>query len=275
MSMHRIGRRQALRAGLAAAVVTGTGAGGAVLAGAGTAGAAERAAPAAPRSRVGRPGTQLPPVPGMLGDRLANEFWYVFDDTTLFHRSQELDDAYTAIRTYAGGLEAQVIDAWRTRYQEPGYPGNFRDWMAPLAEPLRLISRTQLGVFDQFYHRRDPRLVVAFAEFGQGTLYDPRRVADGNGVHTMNRFTGYHAWHVYARGTALLGIDRRRWYELAPLIGFAWGLQSLAQPSAENPNRPLPRRTVAQQAAYWLPRGLERQDEDFQSTPYPRAPIGG
>ncbi|MGP9023023.1 hypothetical protein ACT1U9_32045 [Streptomyces sp. BR1] len=271
MTTHHIGRRQALRAGLAAAVVTGTGAGGVLVTGAGTAHAAERQDPGIP----GRHGGQLPSVPGMLGDRWANEFWYVFDDVTLYHRSKELDDAYAAMRTYAGGLEVPVIDAWFTRYRQPGYPGTFRDWAAPVAEPLRVMSRAQLGVFDQFYRRRDPRLVRAFAEFGQGTLYDPRRAADDNAVHTMNRFSGYHAWHVYARAMALLGIDQHRWLEIGPLIGFAWALQSIAQPSAAHPNPPLPARTVAQQAVYWLPRGLARQDADFLTAPYPKTPGQG
>ncbi|OAR26365.1 hypothetical protein A8W25_13160 [Streptomyces sp. ERV7] len=260
MAIDRIGRRQTLRAALAASVVAGVGAGGI-----GSARAAGREA-----AEPGGYGGQLPPVPGMLGDRLANEFWYVFDDVTLFHRSPELDDAYTAIRTYAGGLEAPVIAAWSSRYGRPGYPGTFRDWMAPVAEQLRLISKVQLGVVDRFYRRHDPRLVTAFAGFGQGTLYDPRRPDEALTVHTMNGEAGYHAWHVYARAMALLGIDRWRWEEIGPLVGFAWALQSIAKPSTRSPNAPLPPRTVARQAAYWLPRSMERQDADFLSYPYPR-----
>ncbi|WP_406340884.1 hypothetical protein [Streptomyces sp. NBC_00648] len=130
MAIQRIGRRQTLRAALAATVVAGAGIGGV-----GGAHAAGR-----DTGDRGGHGGHLPPVPGMRGDRLANEFWYVLDDTTLFHRSQELDDAYTAIRTYAGGLEAPVIAAWSTRYHQPGYPGTFRDWVAPIAEQLRLLS---------------------------------------------------------------------------------------------------------------------------------------
>ncbi|WP_371656173.1 MULTISPECIES: hypothetical protein [unclassified Streptomyces] len=261
MAIQRIGRRQTLRAALAATVVAGAGIGG--IGGAHAAG----------RDTGGRGGHggHLPPVPGMRGDRLANEFWYVLDDTTLFHRSQELDDAYTAIRTYAGGLEAPVIAAWSTRYHQPGYPGTFRDWVAPIAEQLRLLSKVQLDVVDRFYRRRDPRLVTAFAGFGQGTLYDPRRPEPALSVHTMNGEAGYHAWHVYARAMALLGIDRRRWEEIGPLVGFAWALQSIAKPSTQSPNPPLPPRTVVEQAAYWLPRGIERQDADFQSYPYPAA----
>ncbi|GAA0596390.1 hypothetical protein [Streptomyces crystallinus] len=254
---HHIGRRQTLRAALAAGLVAGVGT-------AGT-GVARAAGPG-----TGGPGGQLPPVPGMLGDRLANEFWYVFDDVTLFSRAQELDDAYTAIRTYAGGLERPIIEAWADRYGQPGYPGTFRDWMAPITEQLRLVSQVQLGVVDRFYRRHDPRLVTAFAGFGQGTLYDPRRPVDALLVHTMNGEAGYHAWHVYARAMALLGIDRRRWEEIGPLVGFAWALQSIAKPSTHLPNPPLPPRTVLRQAAYWLPRSLERQDADFLSYPYPQ-----
>lgn len=40
-----------------------------------------------------------------------------------------------------------------------------------------MLSRNQRAVFDQYYGH-DPRgLVFAFQEFGQGTLFDPRRPA--------------------------------------------------------------------------------------------------
>ncbi|MGS2586148.1 hypothetical protein [Streptomyces hebeiensis] len=223
-----------------------------------------------------RPGDELPEVPGMHGDRRANEMWYRFDDVTNFKASPELMEAYTAIAGHLGGdVESAPLRIWREMSAHPDYPYNFVERFRPLVGPLTLISRTQLGCFDRYYPRHGSGLVRAFSYFGQGVLFDPRRADVKSEVHAMNGAVprGYHVWHVYIRAMTLLGVDRERWAAIASLNAFAWALQSVARPDLRAVNPPLPAGTVARLAAGWLPRDAGRLDSDFQSFPYPAAGV--
>jgi hypothetical protein len=261
---NQLDRRQVLRASASAAVLAGL--------------AAVGAAPARAADH-GRHGEhedpELPDVPGMLGDRRANEVWYQLDEAALYKVSPELLDAYKAIGRHVGGsIEREFRTTWLTMSKSPGYPGNYASFMAPIKGPLTVVSRMQLGVFDQLYRHHDPRLVAAFAFFGQGVLYDPRRESVRSPVHTMNSLpgmppVGYHTWHAYMRAMMLLGIDRHRWEAFAPLNGFAWALASVAKPNSQTVSPPLPRKVVLELATSWLPRRARRLDADFQSVPYP------
>ncbi|WP_405988124.1 hypothetical protein [Streptomyces sp. NBC_00986] len=258
-----LGRRQLLRVSVGATALAGLAMTGIAPARA-TVGAGTERTPA------------LPPVPGMLGDRRANEVWYQLDEVALYKASPELIAAYQAIGLHVGGnIEGGVRTVWQEMSKSPEYPGNYRAFMAPVEEPLRVISDIQLGVFDSLYRPYDPRLVAAFAYFGQGVLYDPRRESVRSPVHTMDSPPGgapvaYHTWYAYMRAMMLLDIDRPRWTAFAPLNAYAWALQSVAKPSTQTPSPPLPRETVVRFAATWLPRGPRRLDADFQSFPYPR-----
>jgi hypothetical protein len=219
---------------------------------------------------------ELPPVPGMLGDRRANEVWYRLDEVALYRPSADLVAAYRAIAQHVGGnIESGFRGVWQDMSRTAGYPDNFAAFMEPIKEPLSVVSHIQLTVFDGLYRRCDPRLVSAFADFGQGVLYDPRRESVHSPVHTMDSRPGqpplgYHTWHAYMRAMMLVGVDRHRWETFAPLNGFAWALQSLARPSMDEPSPPLPRETVLRQAARWLPRGMRQLDAEFQRFPYPQ-----
>jgi hypothetical protein len=181
----------------------------------------------------------LPPVPGMLGDRRANEVWYQLDEIALYNPSQETRDAYTALFGYLG--------------QES------------------TLSKLQLGNFDRFYRGDEAGLTKAFADFGQGVLFDPRREPVSSEVHTMDGDppSSYHFWHAIQRAQMLLGIDRHRWARIDPMLGFAWALQSVAKPDHRHVNPGLPAGQVRAFARYWLPREPAQLDHDFQSSPYP------
>ena len=104
--------------------------------------------------------------------------------------------------------------------------------------PLKTLSKLQLDNFDRFYRHDDEGLTSAFAAFGQGILFDPRRAPDESEVHTMNGNppNGYHFWHAIQRAQMLLDIDRRRWARINPMLGFAWALQSIAKPDHRHVN---------------------------------------
>ncbi|MGI5166687.1 hypothetical protein ACQEU3_20270 [Spirillospora sp. CA-253888] len=257
-------RRRLLRSSAGAAAAAGLG----ML---GVAAAAPAAARAPGTAQAPRPpgAGGLPPVPGMSGDRRANELWYRLDEATLYHRTPEVMAAFVAIQNYtAGGAERGLVDAWQRMVKERAYPDNFTEFVTPIEQPLEVLAGAQAAVFDAVYPRGGHRLAAAFADFGQGVLYDPRHQS----VHTMDGRPprGYHVWHVYLRAMMFLGIDdESRWREIATFNGFAWAVQTVAKPSEEHVNPPLPRPTVRRLARTWLRRGPERLDLDFQSFPYP------
>jgi hypothetical protein len=228
------------------------------------AGAGSGAGPAVPL-----PDVPLPDVPGMCGNRLANEFWYTFDRELSLAPCQELRDAYSEIASHVGGNSRYGLrDRWLTMSRKPEYPHNFISFVAPLAGPLKVVSAAQFSVLDRFYPN-ERGVVEAFAAFGQGVLYDPRRAEMKAEVHTMDDLMGYHTWHAYQRAMMFLGISRSRWECLAPVTGFAWAVQSVARPRQRAVNPPLPSRTLKTLARTWLPRGQRELDEAFQSTPTP------
>lgn len=257
----RLERRQFLGASAAAALGLGIGA----LGIAGTANAAEDRADCDPP-------VSLPPVPGMLGDRRANEMWYQLDQDTLYAPVPGIIDAYLAINSYAadlGGVDAGPLVAWLQAYQAPGYPNTYRDWAAPIKDPLALISRTLLNAFDRFYARRGAGLVQAFTYFAEGVLYDPRRPEDP--IHSMDgeQPIGYPVWHAYARAMMLLDIDTRHWREVLPVMGYACALQLIAKPDQMHVNPPLPTPVILRTAKRMLPLDIEKLDAYYQTFPYP------
>ncbi|MFF3349443.1 hypothetical protein [Streptomyces sp. NPDC002779] len=253
-----LGRRSVLRTSLGTAAALGLGAGGQLL-----------AAPGALAVETAPGHAEFPDVPGMLGDRRANELWYQFDEVTLYNSGPELEQAYADIAAALGDKwERAIFDTWMSMAKSRDYPHNFTEYVTPIRGPLQVLSTAQLGVFDALYRPYGRGLVGAFADFAQGVLYDPRRERP---VHTMNGNPppGYHIWFIFMRAMTLLGIDRHRWERIAPINAMAWAIQTIAKPDQWNVKEPLPQATVAREAAKWLPRSLTRLDRDFQSYPLP------
>lgn len=77
-------------------------------------------------------GPELPEIPGMLGDRRANEVWYLLDQATLYHPSQEFTDAYYAlVSLYGGGWDNTLLNTWRKMVTTDGYRRDFTDFVTP------------------------------------------------------------------------------------------------------------------------------------------------
>lgn len=256
-------RRWIIKTALGATAAAGLGAAGAL--------SVPAAAVAGLAGGHGRRHRNLPPVPGMRGDRYANEFWNEFDNATLFQQSDEVRDAYIAIEEYLATSPPpprSIITRWSEMRQAAGYPDNFIAYMSPITGPLTVLSDVQAMVFDAFFWPHDPRLVSAFADFAQGVLYDPRHTPP---VHTMGSEppVGYHVWHIFMQAMIFLGIDPPRWRKIAPINGFAWAVQSIAKPVQTEVNPPLPVRTVRHLAHTWLRRDPDALDTAFLSFPYP------
>ena len=137
------------------------------------------------------PPVHLPHVPGMLGNRRANEMWYQLDQKTLYDPVPGIRQAYLAINKYAakyGGVDVGPLVVWLMTYKAPGYPGSFRSWAAPIAKPLAFISDVLLSNFEDYYSLCSTNLVNAFGWFGEGVLYDPRRIKTGDPVPRVSEF---------------------------------------------------------------------------------------
>lgn len=258
--VHDLTRRKVLRLSLAAA--------------AGAAVASQVASGATARS--GGAGPEIPEVPGMTGDPRANEFWYQMDERFFFNPAPEVVDAFIAFSTAIGGYN-RIWDLWRQSRQEGTYPGSFHSLVAPTRDALSYISGEEIKLYHEFYpelrwgHRG--RLVKAFVQFGEGTLFDPRRPA-GMEVHTMDPSDGgppknYHRWYALLQARRLLGVDTGFWRKIDNLIGLAWAIQSIARPAMDRPNPPLPPRVVAREKRIWLLRTHAELDTAFEQFPYP------
>jgi hypothetical protein len=216
---------------------------------------------------------RLPSVPGMVGDRWANEFWYEYDERFYYNPTPDLVEAVDVI-TQPFGDFTQTDAAWAAARSSGRYPRSFIELIAPNKDAFELLSEAQREVYDEFYGRDPQGLLFAFQEFGQGVLFDPRRPA-GNKVHMMNytppAFThAYHRWHPFLAGFQLLNVDKKWWTQINRLAGTAWELQSIGQPVNDaNDNKRLSRRTVQGVTRKWARRSSTQIDAAFDSYPYP------
>ncbi|MEV0828975.1 twin-arginine translocation signal domain-containing protein [Nonomuraea rubra] len=257
--MTQINRRQALRAALVAGAAVGAG--------------ALAVQPArADDDRAGTLGHHLPPVPGMHGDRRANELWYVYEQDFYLQPSPEVIAAYQAVGAVAGGSIEGVLYLYRGSRQYGTYPDKFVERLAPARDALALLSGLQLGVLHRYY--RHSRLDEGFYYLGEGTCYDPR-MPDGGKVHMMNTgpngepAVNWHLWHAIARAMTLLDVDARAWTSIDPMIGLGWAAQSVAQPKPETVNPPLEPRVRRRLFRQWRGVGPDEMDVRFDSVPYP------
>ncbi|MFJ3877354.1 Tat pathway signal sequence domain protein [Streptomyces sp. NPDC090077] len=228
---------------------------------------------ATPAAAHGRHRPELPKVEGLVGDRWASEFWYDYDEMSYYNPTAEMKAAVGAITAPFGGF-TKSYDAWVATRKGGRYPRSWTEIIQPNRAHFELLSREQKKVYDKWYGRDPKGLVFAFQEFGQGTLFDPRRPA-GNKVHMMNYTPptptqAYHRWHAYLQSFQLLNIDRRFWAHINRLTGMAWELQSIGKPVNDaNDNKHLPRHVVNKVTAKWLCRSDAKVTAAFDVWPYP------
>lgn len=254
-------RRQALKLGLTTTALAGLGVAGA------TAAYAEDGDFVAAKHDP-----QLPDVPGMHGDRRANELWYVYNQSFNVAPSAEVLAAYQTIGDVAGGSVDGVRALYRESREAGTYPQAFVQQVTPARDAFVTLSRRQLEIIDRYYRNRD--LTAPFLYFGEGSLFDPRMPGDAK-VHMIDLGpngeppTGWHLWHAVNRAMVLLGVDASRWTAIDPLVGLGWAVQSIAQPAPDAVNPPLDRRTARKLIRQWRHRDANELDIAFDSFPYP------
>jgi hypothetical protein len=112
---------------------------------------------------------------------------------------------------------------------------------------LQLLAAHQLTIIDKHFGGDDDFLQRAFEDFRHCILYDGRRPLNDR-VHCMDfspdadgrgTLSFYHAWYGFARTTELTAAgDPARWQAIGKFIGFAWGIQTEANPRINRPNAP-------------------------------------
>jgi len=217
----------------------------------------------------------FPPVPGMKGDRGANEFWYTYEQRFHYNVTDQIRAAYGAISACTSQGSFATIRADYQKHRANGtWPQGYVQQFAPAKDAFAYLAELQADVQNQFYDNDPIGLAGAFFQFGEGTLYDPRSPV-GSKCHLMDdsdngRPRGFHVWHGIIRATVLLGVKPARWDTICRFNALAWAVQSIQKPTVDSDsNPPVPPVKRAELEAYWLTRSIDQLDDAFDSYPYP------
>lgn len=198
------------------------------------------------------------------------EFWYAFDEAFLNRPTQEVRRLYTEIRG-----PGTVLTWWRQSRSAGTYPASFADAARAVFPAFLRLAELQFEVMQQHFPDDMDSLRLAFEDFGQGVLFDDRRLPT-NKIHKMDIGgplvppVGYHRWHANIRAAVLAGADISRWLELNRFVGLAWAIQSIAKPVEDAPDNPaLPASTLEGLRDIWLGMNADELDSAFDSVPYP------
>jgi len=196
------------------------------------------------------------------------EFWYDFDNRTIHQRASHPDMAAAfaaAFQPFNFDYSAPIT-LFRASFLRPDHPRPFAAAL-PLAGFRRLADEQQ-KVFDAHFDDRTD-VTAAFADFGQGVLFDdrPPRTADIL-VHMMDgtprTWIGYHRWHAFARGALAAGADESFWQHLVRCVAAAWTIQTEANPRIDARDNPgLPEARVADIVRFWLDASDQVVDSNF------------
>lgn len=261
MEANPLSRRTALKGALVAVGIVGVGVADVIPAAASTA-----------ETAYGPHGT-FPVLPGMKGERRANEFWYTYEQRFHYNITDQTFAAYDALSacTSQGSFGAIYAD-YRKHRADGTWPQGYIQQFAPAKDALTYLAELQRDVQNQFYDNDLVGLAGAFVHFGEGTLYDPRSPV-GSKCHMMDDDPprGFHVWHSINRATVLLGVEPARWNTICHFNALAWAVQSIQKPTVDSDsNPPVPLLKRAELEAYWLTRTIDQLDEAFDSSPYPQ-----
>jgi hypothetical protein len=221
--------------------------------------------------------SDFPDVPGMRGDRRANELWYDYEQTFSYAPPPEVVAAYQAMDAAAQGSPLSLLDLYIQTREHGTYPADYLARVSRARDAFAVLSRLQLALFDRYYPHNENALARAFVHMGNGVLYDPR-MPHPNEIHMMTMdntsadgrtTTSWHFWHAVIRAMTLQEIDPARWNRLDRLVGLGWEVQSTVQPAADKVNPPIANATAARLIHRWLCRTPAEMDRAFQSFPYP------
>lgn len=201
--------------------------------------------------------------------KVNTDFWYDFDNQTLWRRTPEIDAAIQSSYGQIGANLDALATLFAASHAQPNHPAPFttaieagRQGFLDLAELLRQIMVKHFG-------NDADALRGAFEDFGQGVLFDKRpprvpmrfiHMMDG----TPDSWVGFHRWHASIRAAMLSGADAAWHLQLLRNVGLAWGVQTEANPPLDREDNPgLPAARLQTLSAFWLGKDLAALDRAF------------
>ncbi len=174
--------------------------------------------------------------------QIGRDFWYDFDNQTLWQRTSEVSDALRqAYFSHDLTLDSPA-EVLRTSFTDPTHPAPFLAVVAPGREGFLQLAAIELSIIDR--HLSDNSAIQsAFEDFGQGVLYDDRPPrGPGRLVHMMDGtpedWVGYQRWHAFIRAVQLLNPADTRWLHIDRCLSLAWAIQTETNPPVDNPANP-------------------------------------
>ncbi len=187
----------------------------------------------------------------------STNFWYEFDNQTLFQRTPAMSDALNRAYFQHGLTFDSVADSLRVSFARPDHPATFVALLQPSAQGVRDLAELQLRIVDTHLGSEDA-IRESFEDFGQGVLFDARPPRPpGRRIHMMDgtpdTWVGYQRWHAFMRAAQLLGGDAGRWLHMNRCMALAWAIQTEADPPVDVATNPgLPAARMAQLRAAWM-----------------------
>ncbi|QJE98916.1 hypothetical protein [Luteolibacter luteus] len=187
------------------------------------------------------------------------DFWFDFDNQTLYQRTPEVQASIDASYGRLGLDLDGLVDEFRTSFASSAHPERFAERIADGAEGFRALADLQMAIIrSHFPDGTNGARQTAFEKFGEGVLYDERRIVfTDHVIHMMDgsptTWVGYHRWHAFVRAAILSGGDAASWQEVLGWIALAWAIQSETDPMVDNPSNPgIPAGRLGELRARWL-----------------------
>lgn len=207
---------------------------------------------------------------------IGKEFWYEFDNQTLWQRTPEINDALFRAYFQNGMGLSTPVDELRTSYSKEDHPAPFEDRLQAGAEGFVDLAELELAIIESHLEEPDD-IRSAFEDFGQGVLHDsraPRPVS--RHIHMMDGspddWVGYHRWYASIRASVLFGSPEEQWLHIARCMALAWAIQTEADPEIDNPDNPgLPEERLEKLRHAWMALPWEQLDWAFVTHQF-RAP---
>ncbi len=172
---------------------------------------------------------------------IGRDFWFDFDNQTLWQRTPEVSATIASAYTSQGLTLDSLANAFVASWRSASHPSRFRDRVQGGARGIQALVDIQLGIVST--HLTEPDDVrMAFEDFGQGVLFDDRdpRPA-GRHIHMMDgspsNWVGFRRWLTLLRAAEVLGhaqVDALKHLKYCVLL--AWAIQTEADPDQASPN---------------------------------------
>jgi hypothetical protein len=174
------------------------------------------------------------------------DFWYDFDNQTLFRRTKEVDEAisiayqpYFSNGTVLDGLAAD----FDLSFKRNDHPKFLEEKLNKFKKGYIQLADIQEKIFKAHFSKIE-EIQQAFELFAQGVLFDSRAPRPKSRlVHMMDGtpedWVGYHRWNAFIRTAIIFGANTGFWDNVNKFVALAWAIQFETNPTMDDPNNQL------------------------------------